>query len=39
LKNVAHSISEKLGALAKAGGEDYLLILARYGVERLLYRM
>jgi len=39
LKNVAHSISERLGALAKAGGEDYLLILARYGVERLLYRM
>jgi hypothetical protein len=38
-KNPAASVRGKLLALARARGEDFQLLLTRYGLERLLYRL
>ena len=38
-KNVAASVKQRLLNLARANGEDFNLILTRYGNERLLYRL
>jgi hypothetical protein len=38
LQNVAESVRQRLYQRAKATGEDFQLILIRYGCERLLYR-
>lgn len=38
-KNVGHSVFQRILAYAKANGEDFNLLLFRYGVERLLYRL
>jgi predicted nucleotidyltransferase component of viral defense system len=37
--NVAASVRQRLLDLARARGEEFQLILIRYGVERLLYRL
>ncbi len=37
--NIAHSITQKLKNESKARSVDFTLILARYGVERLLFRL
>jgi hypothetical protein len=37
--NLAASVRQRLYNLARAGGEELQLILTRYGVERLLYRL
>jgi len=39
LQNVAESVRQRLYERAKAAGEDFQLILIRYGCERLLYRL
>ncbi len=36
---IAHSVHDRLLALAASRKEDFNAILARYGVERLLYRL
>jgi predicted nucleotidyltransferase component of viral defense system len=38
-KNVAHSVRERLLNLSRRSGEDFQLLLTRYAVERLLYRL
>lgn len=38
-KNVAHSVRQRLLNLARATGEDFQLLLTRYAVERLLFRL
>jgi len=38
-KNTAASIRDRLLQLARRRGEDFQLILTRYGLERLLYRL
>jgi len=38
-KNIAASARARLLNLAKARGEDFNLVLTRYGLERLLYRL
>lgn len=38
-KNIAASIRDRLLELARRRGEDFQLILTRYGLERLLYRL
>jgi predicted nucleotidyltransferase component of viral defense system len=38
-RNAGHSVFERLSHLARQRGEDLNLILARYVVERLLYRL
>lgn len=39
IKNVAASVRERLYQLAQKRGEDFQLMLTRYGLERLLYRL
>ena len=39
LRNVAASVRERLYQLAQKRGEDFQLMLTRYGLERLLYRL
>ena len=39
LKNVAASVQTRLLQLSQKGGDDYLGILSRYALERLLYRI
>lgn len=39
MNNVAHSVADRLLAIAKSRGEDYQFVLVRYGSERLLYRI
>lgn len=39
MSDVAHSVSQRLLNFSKANNEEYNFILARYGVERLLYRI
>ena len=38
-RNVGHSVFQRLLKHAKTRGEDFNLLLLRYGVERLLYRL
>jgi len=38
-KSVAHIVFHQLRNIAKTNNEDFSLILARYGMERLLYRL
>ncbi len=38
-QNVGHSVFQRMLAYAKTNGEDFNLLLFRYGVERLLYRL
>jgi len=38
-KNMAASVRDRLLALAKKRGEDFQLLLTKYGLERLLYRL
>ncbi|MBI4777155.1 MAG: nucleotidyl transferase AbiEii/AbiGii toxin family protein [Deltaproteobacteria bacterium] len=38
-KNMAGSVRDRLKALSRERGEDFHLILTRYGLERLLYRL
>jgi len=38
-KSIAHVIFYQLRSKAKANNEDFSLLLARYGMERLLYRL
>lgn len=38
-KNPAASARDRLLALAREPGEDFQLVLTRYGLERLLYRL
>lgn len=38
-RNVAHSVRQRLLNLSKKSGEDFQLLLTRYAVERLLYRL
>jgi predicted nucleotidyltransferase component of viral defense system len=38
-RNVAASVRQRLLTLARAQGEDFQLVLTRYGLERLLYRV
>lgn len=38
-KNLAASIRNRLLAIARERGEDFQLLLTRYGLERLLYRL
>jgi predicted nucleotidyltransferase component of viral defense system len=37
--SIAHTIFHQLRSIAKANNEDFNLLLARYGMERLLYRL
>jgi hypothetical protein len=39
LRNVTASVRERLRRLAEAQHEDFQLVLTRYGLERLLYRL
>lgn len=39
VKHIAASVRERLYQLAQKRGEDFQLILTRYGLERLLYRL
>jgi hypothetical protein len=39
IKNVPASVRERLYALAKAREEDFSLIVSRYVIERLLFRL
>ena len=38
-KNLAASVRDRLKALAVKRGENFNLLLVRYGIERLLYRI
>ena len=38
-RNPAASVRDRLLALARDRGEDFQLLLTRYGLERLLYRL
>ncbi len=38
-KNIAGSVRDRLLDLARRRGEDFQLVLTRYGLERLLYRL
>jgi predicted nucleotidyltransferase component of viral defense system len=38
-KNLAASVRARLREVARASGEDFQLVLVRYGLERLLYRL
>ena len=38
-KNIAASVKQRLLNLARERGEEFNLVLNRYGVERLLYRV
>ncbi len=38
-KNVSHSIRERLLNLSRKSGEDFQLLLTRYAIERLLFRL
>lgn len=38
-KNVAHSVRQRLLNMSRSTGEDFQLLLTRYAVERLLYRL
>ncbi len=38
-KNTAASVRDRLLALARERGEDFQLLLTRYALERLLYRL
>jgi hypothetical protein len=38
-KNVAASIRQRLLNISKDSGENFNLILVRYGLERMLYRL
>lgn len=38
-RNLAASVRHRLGQIARANGEDFQLVLTRYGLERLLYRL
>ncbi len=38
-RNLAASVRQRLTQLARANGEDFHLVLTRYGLERLLYRL
>jgi predicted nucleotidyltransferase component of viral defense system len=38
-RNLVASVQDRLRNLAKERGEDYHLVLTRYGLERLLYRL
>lgn len=38
-KNLAASVRDRLLALARERGEDFQLLLTRYGLERLVYRL
>ena len=37
--NLAHSVRARLLNRARARGEDFQLVLTRYALERLLYRL
>ncbi len=39
MKNIAHSIAQRLLNFSKSSGEEHTLVLSRYGVERMLYRL
>ncbi|MFQ5755486.1 MAG: nucleotidyl transferase AbiEii/AbiGii toxin family protein [Acidiferrobacterales bacterium] len=39
IRNMAASVRERLRQLAQQQGEDFQLMLTRYGLERLLYRL
>jgi len=39
VKNIAASLRQRLLNIAKESGEDFSLILNRYGLERMLYRL
>ena len=39
MSNPSHSVAQRLLNFTKAQGEEYTFVLARYGVERLLYRL
>jgi hypothetical protein len=39
IKNIAHSIFQRLLNRARANQEDFNLLLSRYGIERFLYRL
>ena len=39
MSDMAHSVAQRLLNFGKANNEEYNFILARYGVERLLYRI
>ena len=38
-RNVGHSAFQRLLSYARTKGEDFNLLLFRYGIERLLYRL
>ena len=38
-KNVAHSVRDRLYNLSKERGQEFNFVLARYGLERFLYRI
>lgn len=38
-RNTGHSVFQRLLNLAKIRGEDFNLLLVRYGIERILYRL
>ena len=38
-KNPGHSVFQRLLNYARNSGEDFNLLLSRYGIERLLYRL
>jgi Nucleotidyl transferase AbiEii toxin, Type IV TA system len=38
-RNFAASVHQRLVSLSRKNGEDFNLILVRYGIERLLYRL
>ena len=38
-KNMAASVRARLADLAREGGEEFQLVLTRYAIERLLYRL
>ncbi|MCP3667642.1 MAG: hypothetical protein GY696_34985 [Gammaproteobacteria bacterium] len=38
-RNTAASVRDRLLELARQRGEEFQLILTRYGLERLLYRL
>jgi predicted nucleotidyltransferase component of viral defense system len=39
VKNVARSVAQKLLNASRKTGEEHMLLLMRYGAERLLYRI
>lgn len=39
IKNMAASVRDRLLHVARERGEDFQLLLTRYGLERLMYRL